>query len=280
VRHRPKSFDRPRFLWFLTGGMLSFLFAPVVVVVIFSFNGQASLVNMRGLSLQWYSEALGSSGGWLSSLWISAEIALITTLTCAVVGTLLAFGLARASTPVARGSEAMMVLRLVSPETATAVASLLLFTQLGLTLSNRTIIVAHIAVCLPFLTIVVRSRLASLNPEIEDSAMDLGARRLSAVRLVVLPLLWPAIAAASMLTFVLSFDDFVTSLFTSGVGLQPLPVRIYSMLRTGVTPVVNAVGVIMMVITGVVMIGAVVMMRAAGRRTPLYQEWREATERP
>jgi ABC-type spermidine/putrescine transport system permease subunit II len=274
---RPETFDRPRVLWIVTGALLVFLFAPVLVVIAYSFNGQSSLVNLHGFSLQWYRQAL-SSGDWRGSLETSIAIALATTAICAVGGTLLAFGLERGNRRVARGTDGMIVLRLVSPETATAVASLLLFTQVGLTLSNTTITLAHLAVCLPFVAVVVRSRLASINPEIEDSAMDLGAPRLAAIRLVVLPLLWPAVAAASMLAFVLSFDDFITSLFTAGVEVPPLPVRIYSMLRTGVTPVVNAIGVVMMLITGAAIIGAVLMMRAARNRTQAYREWREVGE--
>jgi ABC-type spermidine/putrescine transport system permease subunit II len=277
TRH-PTAFDRPRFLWVVTIGILAFLFAPVVVVTVYSFNGQSSLVIMRGLSLRWYHEAL-TTADWRGSLVVSVEIALITMVACAVGGTLLAFGLQRAGRRIARGTDGMIGLRLVSPETATAVASLLLFTQLGLTLSNTTIILAHLAVCLPFVAVIVHSRLVGLNPEVEDSAMDLGAPRLSAIRLVVMPALWPAIGAASMLVFVLSFDDFVTSLFTSGVGVPPLPVRIYSMLRTGVSPVVNAIGMIMMVITGAAIVGAWLLLRLARRRTAAYAEWREVVER-
>ena len=267
-QRRAETFDRPRFLWIFTILMLVFLFVPVLVVILYSFNGQPSLVVMRGFSTQWYHEAI-TSGTWRGSLEVSIEIALVTMAACAVGGTLLAFGLDRANRHLARASESMLVLRLVSPETATAVASLLLFTQLGLTLSSETIVIAHIAVCLPFVAIVVRSRLALVNPELEDSAMDLGATRLRAIWLVVMPLLWPTLAAASMLCFVLSFDDFITSLFTSGVGTPPLPVRIYSMLRTGVTPVVNAIGVVMMLIAGGALIVALSMMRVGRSRSSL-----------
>jgi ABC-type spermidine/putrescine transport system permease subunit II len=113
--------------------------------------------------------------------------------------------------------------------------------------------------------VIVSSRLATVNPELEDAAMDLGATRLGALRLEVLPLLWPAIAGASVLTFVISFDNFITTFFTAGVNDVPLPLRIYSMLRFGVTPIVNAVGVLMTVITVGGAVLAFVLLRMARR---------------
>lgn len=262
---RPRDFDRPRFLWVVCGFSLLLLFLPVVVVLLYSFNSSRSLVVFHSFSAHWYSAAVSDSG-IRASLWASAEIALITTAIAAVAGTMLAFGLHRGGRRLAALSDGALVARLVAPETATAVALLLLFTQVGITLSRATIILGHIALCLPFVTIVVRSRLGGLNPEAEDAAMDLGATRMGALRLVALPALWPSIAGASILAFVLSFDDFVTSYFTTGVGVDPLPIRIYSMLRFGVTPAVNAIGVMMMLITVVVSAVAVALLRLARRR--------------
>ncbi len=265
-RRRPREFDRPRFLWVVCAFALLLLFVPVVVVLLYSFNSAKSLVVFDSFSTHWYSEAIRNSG-IRDSLWVSAEIALVTTAVSAVIGTMFAFGLQRASPRLSAVSDAVLVTRLVSPETATAVALLLLFTQIGFTLDRFTIILGHIALCLPFVTVVVRSRLAGLNPEAEDAAMDLGATRMGALRLVALPALWPSIAAASMLAFVLSFDDFVTSYFTTGVGIDPLPIRIYSMLRFGVTPAVNAIGVMMMIITVVVSLVAAILFKVARGRT-------------
>jgi ABC-type spermidine/putrescine transport system permease subunit II len=267
-RRARRQFDRPRFLWLVSGLAMLFLLLPIVVVVLYSLNSRSSLVTFGGFSLHWYHQAL-SDGGLRSSLWASLEIGLITTAVCAITGTLLAFGLQRGYRPAAAASDGALILRLVSPETATAVAALLLFTQLGVTLSRTTIVLAHIALLLPYVTVIVRSRLAGVNPEVEEAAMDLGATRGGALRLTVLPLLWPSIAASSMLVFVMSFDDFVTTYFTSGVGISPLPVRIYSMLRFGVTPVVNAIGVLMMIIALLAALCAVVLMRVTRRRTAL-----------
>lgn len=266
-RRRRKGFDRPRTLTAVTFAVLAFMAVPILVVLLFSFNADRSLANFDGLSLRWYQEAF-ENGELRASLWVSVEIAVISTLLSTVLGTMLAFGLERGNRRAAAASNATVLLRLVSPETATAVAALLLFTQLGITLSNTTIVVSHVAFCMAFVTVVVRSRLATLNPEVEAAAMDLGASRLGAVRLVALPLLWPAILSAAMLSFVLSFDDFVTSLFTSGIGTPPLPVRIYAMLKLSVTPVVNALGVLMVVVIALVAAAVVGAMRVAARRAP------------
>ena len=265
-RSRRAGFDRPRLLWIVVGIVLLIQFAPVIVVGVFSFNSRRSLFAMGGFSLRWYRQALGSSQ-WLAPLSVSIEIAVITTVAAAVCGTLLALSLQRGDRHVARGSEGMIILRLVSPETATAFASLLLFSQIGLALSRSTIILAHIALTVPFVAVIVRSRLAGLNPETENSAMDLGATRLQALRLVVLPAIWPSIAVASLLVFTLSFDDFITSLFTSGGGTPPLPLQIYTALRLGVTPVVDAIGVLMTFVTILSVGGAIVLSRIARRRT-------------
>jgi ABC-type spermidine/putrescine transport system permease subunit II len=155
----------------------------------------------------------------------------------------------------------------LASQPVTPVPTLPVLSGPGVALGNHTLALAMIGFCIPFVTVVVRARLASINPEIEQSALDLGATPIGALRLVVLPLLWPSIAAASMLCFVLSFDDFVTAAFTAGIGTPPLPLRIYSMLRFGVTPVVNAIGVIMMLIALTAVRVALSMLRVARRRT-------------
>ncbi len=272
---RSRGFDRPRFLLLVVAGVLALMFTPLLIVILFSFNSSPSLVQFAGFSTRWYRLAL-SSGDWHDSLMVSLEIAIVTTIVCAAAGTLLALGLQRGPRKATAPVDGTIALRLVAPETATAVATLLLFTHFGVALGNRTIELAMIGFCIPFVTVVVRSRLAGINPEVEQGAMDLGATPVSAIRLVVLPLLWPSIAAASMLCFVISFDDFVTAAFTAGIGTPPLPLRIYSMLRFGVTPVVNAVGVLMMVLALTCVGVALLALRVARHRTTYYDHRLEA----
>jgi spermidine/putrescine transport system permease protein len=237
-----------RALRLYTAAFYAFMFMPLVVVVLFSFNNVRSLQNFGGFSLQWY-EAFLENESLRGSLVASIQIALATMLVGTVLGTLLAFGLVRARTRFSGSANVLMLIPLVTPEIVAGVSALLLFTQLGMRLSLLTIIIAHITFSISYVTVVVRARLASLNPEVEQAAMDLGATRVQTFRLVVLPALWPAVLAAGLLIFALSFDDFVLSYFTTGESPQPLPVRIWSAIRFGVTPTINAIGTLMLVIS-------------------------------
>jgi spermidine/putrescine transport system permease protein len=246
-----------------TGVFFLVMFAPLAVVVLFSFNAERSLQNFGGFSLRWYEEFLNSDS-LRGSLVASLEIALATMIVATALGTLLAFGLVRARRRWTGGANVLMLIPLVTPEIVAGVSALLLFTQLGMRLSLLTIAIAHITFSISYVTVVVRARLSALNPEIEDAAMDLGATRWQTFRLVVLPGLWPAVLAAGLLVFALSFDDFVLSFFTTGESPQPLPVRIWSAIRFGVTPTINAIGTLMLAIS-LVAIGLAV---ALGRTRP------------
>jgi spermidine/putrescine transport system permease protein len=253
-----------RALRLYTAAFYAFMFAPLVVVVLFSFNSVRSLQNFEGFSLDWY-RAFFENESLRGSLIASLEIALATMLVATVLGTLLAFGLVRARTRFSGTANVLMLIPLVTPEIVAGVSAFLLFTQISLRLSLLTIIIAHITFSISYVTVVVRARLAALNPEVEQAAMDLGATRIETLRLVVLPALWPAILAAGLLIFALSFDDFVLSYFTTGESPQPLPVRIWSAIRFGVTPTINAIGTFMLVISLAVVAVALVLQRE--RRT-------------
>jgi spermidine/putrescine transport system permease protein len=261
----PKEFDRPRFLKLFTGVFFLFLFAPIVLVVLFSFNSSRSLQDFEGFSLRWY-EQFFESESLRDSLIASIEIALITMLIATVLGTMLAYGLVRARTRWSESFNVLMLIPLVTPEIVAGVSALLLFTQVGLELSVTTIVLAHITFSISYVTVVVRARLASLSLEVEEASMDLGATRWQTFRLVTLPALWPAVLAAGLLVFALSFDDFVLSFFTTGESPQPLPVRIWTQIRFGVRPTINAIGSFMLVVS-VLSIGlALLIPRLFGRR--------------
>src|SRR5215472_5047229 len=162
----------------------------------------------------------------LGSLQVSIEIAFVTMIAATVLGTLLAFGLVRSRSRLTRPTDVVMLLNLISPEIVTAIALLLVFSEAGMLLvpyglkfglSICTVALGHITWAIAYVAIIVRGRLASLNREVEEAAMDLGATQVQALRLVTLPLLWPAVIASALLCFVMSFDDFVTSYFLSGV---------------------------------------------------------------
>ena len=261
----PKDFDRPRFLPIFTAVFFVFMFAPIAIVALFSFNSIRSLQNFEGFSLQWY-QRFFENESLVESLLASIQIAFVTMIVATILGTTLAFGLVRARSRWAGSANVLMLIPLVTPEIVAAVSALILFTQLNWQLSLTTITVAHITFSISYVTVVVRARLSALNPEVENASLDLGATRLQTLRLVTLPELWPAILAAGLLVFALSFDDFVISFFTTGESPQPLPVRIYSAIRFGVTPTINAIGTLMLAISAVLIGLAIALPRLLGRR--------------
>jgi spermidine/putrescine transport system permease protein len=262
---RRRQIDRPRFLRLGLALFLVWTFAPIAIVVLFSFNASPSLQNFEGLSTRWYGEFFGDPQ-LRESLWASLRIALVTMLAATTLGTLLAFGLVRARNRLSPITNVLMLIPLVVPEIVAGVSALLLFTQLGMQLSLTTIMIAHITFSISYVTVIVRGRLAALNREVEEAALDLGANRIQTLRLVVLPALWPAIIAAGLLIFALSFDDFVLSFFTTGESPQPLPVRIYSSIRFGVTPTINAIGSLMLLVSLLTIALAMALPWLLGRR--------------
>lgn len=258
-------FDKPRFLRLYTVAVYLFLFVPIAVVILFSFNSVKSLQSFQGFSLQWYQDFLQDET-LRESLFVSLRIALLTMICATILGTALAIGLVRARTRWSPAANVLMLIPLVTPEIVAGISALLIFSQLGIQLSFWTIVLAHITFSISYVTVVVRGRLASMGDEVEQAAMDLGATRWQAVRLVLLPELWPAIVAAGLLTFALSFDDFVLSFFTTGEDTQPLPVRIWSAIRFGVSPTINAIGTLMMVVSLTAVAAAVLIPRLFGRK--------------
>lgn len=263
---RGRTRDRTWVLWAVTIFVLVLMLLPVAVVVLFSLNSQSSLIIFKHPSLTWF-HTLFHDGAMLSSLVISIEIAALAAVLSLLLGTLLAFGMQRGARAGAAASGGTVFLRLVTPETATAASLFLLFTQLHIVLGFWTIVAGHVALCTAFVAVIVRSQLSGINREVEFAAQDLGARRLGALWLVVIPQLRWTLVSAGLLAFVLSFDDFVTTYFTAGAGAQPLPLRIYSMLRFGVTPEVNAAGVAMLAVVALVLTVAAICVFLVRRRT-------------
>ncbi|OIJ65425.1 ABC transporter permease [Streptomyces mangrovisoli] len=229
----------------VTALFFALLYLPIGVVTLFSFNSQKSLTVFSGFSLRWY-RAFVHDDVLISSLGTSLRISLVATAGSIVLGVALALGLVRSRTRLGSLAGLIMLVPLITPEIVTGVASMLLYKGLGVTLSTGTVMVSEITFSISYVTVILRSRVAALNPEVEEAAMDLGATRWQAVRLVTLPALLPAVLASAVLIFALVFDDFVLAYFTTGVDPQPLSVRIYSAIRFGVQPTINAVGTLML----------------------------------
>ncbi len=243
----------------------AWLYLPIVAVVLFSFNSVRSLATFRGFSTEWYA-AFFADESLVRSLWASLGIATVAALGSLVLGTMLALGLERTRGRAARVAGAVTLLPLVTPEIVTGVAALVFFTGVGLKLSLLTVTIAQITFSIAYVTVIVRGRLAALSGEVEEAARDLGCTPWQALRLVTLPALVPALLAAGLLVFALVFDDFVLAFFTTGVDPQPLPVRIYSSIRFGVSPAINAVGTLVLAFSALLIVAALLLPRLFHRK--------------
>jgi ABC-type spermidine/putrescine transport system permease subunit II len=254
----------PGWLLAIVLGTLVFLDLPLVVIAIFSFNSSKSLSQLDGLSFRWYEQA-ATNPEVMSALGLSLVVATASTAIAVVLGTGLAYGFARGPRRVTRPIEGVTLSTLITPELATAVGLMTWFATLRLPLSTVTLIIGHATFTLVYVTVLVGNRIRSLNPALEEAASDLGAGRGRTFVTVVLPQLRSAIIGAGVLAFVLSFGDFVTSVFLSGTEVAPLPVRIYGMLRFGLTPEINAVGTVMILITVLLGLAGIWIQRSKSR---------------
>lgn len=248
--------DYTRRLWMRAwmGGTLFFLYAPLIVLIAFSFNDSRRNIVWRGFTLKYYGKVL-ENDALMAALGNSLTIAFLATLFSILLGTLAAVMLWRFEFPGKAGVEGTMSLPIVVPEICMGVAMLVFFakldwpTDLPWPLNLSAITIAHITFCFPFVAMVVRARLASFNKEQEEAAKDLGASEWQAFRDVLLPHMKPGIVAGALLAFTLSLDDFVITFFTSGPNTITFPVKVYSMVRFSVTPEVNAASALLIFLT-------------------------------
>ncbi|CAN1212937.1 ABC transporter permease [Tumidithrix helvetica PCC 7403] len=231
--------------WY-TGLAFVYMYLPITVLAVFSFNASSSTSRWTGFTLNWYTKFFNNPT-LLSALGSSLTVAFTAVSVSAVLGTLTAVGLSRYYFPGKSLYRGITFLPLVIPDIAIAVATLVFFGAVQLPLSLGTIIMAHIVFCMAYVTVVVSSRLAGLDPRIEEAALDLGATPIQAFIKVLLPQLLPGILSGCLLAFILSMDDFVIAYFTAGVGATTLPIAIFTSLRTGVTPELNALSVLLIV---------------------------------
>ena len=231
----------------------AFLYLPLAVLIVFSFN-QSRFTVWTGWSLHWYRTAFASEE-LAESTWNSAIIALLSSSISAVIGTLAAYGLWKRRERWLTGT---FYLSLVTPEIVTGISLLaffqFVFRYVHLTLGLYTVVIAHVAFSIAYVAIVVSARLRALDPALEEAAMDLGATPWRAFRKVTLPALWPGIIAAALLALIVSFDDYVITSMVAGVDSQTLPMVIYAMARRGANPVINAVSTLIVIAFGVLIV--------------------------
>ena len=219
----------------------AFLYLPIVILIVYSFNESKLVTVWAGFSVKWYSE-LFRNQGLIDAAWVTIRVAFVSATAATVLGTLAALALTRYTR--FRGRvlfSGMVYAPLVMPEVITGLSLLLLFVAIGLERGFMTVTLAHITFSMCFVAVVVQSRLITFDRSLEEAAMDLGAPPLKTFFLVTLPLIFPAVISGWMLAFTLSLDDLVIASFTSGPGATTLPMKIYSQVRLGVTPEINAV---------------------------------------
>jgi putrescine transport system permease protein len=240
---------------------LAFLYLPIVILVIYSFNASRLVTVWGGWSTHWYAEILRDEGMRDAAL-TTLSIGIVSATAATVLGTLAAVVLVRMGRFRGRTLfSAFVYAPLVMPEVITGLSLLLLFVALGIDRGFWTIAIAHTTVTMCFVTVVVQARLLDFDVSLEEAAMDLGCPPLKAFLTVTLPLIFPAIAAGWMLAFTLSLDDLVIASFTTGPGATTLPLRIYSEVRLGVKPEINAICTIMIAVVAIGVIAAALISK-------------------
>jgi spermidine/putrescine transport system permease protein len=243
---------RSRWLWL--GGIVAyaFLYAPLAIVVGYSFNDSTMNAQWVGFTLDWYRK-LFRNEDMITAAWNSLVIGLTTSAVSTVLGTMAGYGMYRYRL---RLLPILVLAPIAVPEILMGVSLLLFFVMINLTLGMLSITLAHIAFCIGFVAIVVRARLAGLDESLIEAARDLGATPRQAFRLVTLPLIMPGVVAGALMAFTLSIDDFVITFFTSGPDSKTLPLAIYTMVKITVTPEVNAVSTLLLLLTLVLIVVA------------------------
>ncbi len=263
-----------RFSWFnatsLTLGF-AFLYIPMLILVVYSFNDSKLVTVWAGFSPKWYGELLRNEA-FLDAAWVTIRVAVISSSIATVLGTMAAYILVRGGRFMGRTLfSGMIYAPLVMPEVITGLSLLLLFIGIGLDRGLFTIVLAHATFSMCYVSVVVSSRLVSFDRSLEEAALDLGCTAWQAFRLVTLPIIAPAVISGWLLAFTLSLDDLVIASFTAGPSSTTLPIKIFSAVRLGVSPEINALSTIMI---GIVTIG-VVTFSLVSKRNALLREKEE-----
>jgi spermidine/putrescine transport system permease protein len=244
--------DRALFLF--AALLYAFLYAPILMLVFFSFNSTRSTQVWTGFSLEWYGELLRDQS-ILEAFRISIIVGVTATAIATVIGTLTALALTRHNFRGKTFADSTIYAATVMPEIVVGVSLLVFFVAATIQLGITTIVIAHVAFTISFVTIVVRARLSGMDRSVEEAAQDLGANPVETFLRVTLPLILPGVMAGALLAFTLSFDDFVITFFVAGVGSSTLPLKIWSMIRFGVSPAINALSTVVLVVTMVLIFG-------------------------
>ena len=264
-----------RLTWFNTTSLtlgFAFLYLPMVILVIYSFNSSKLVTVWAGFSTKWYGELMRNEA-FLDAAWVTIKVAVLSSTFATVLGTLAAYVLVRAGRFWGRTLfSGMIYAPLVMPEVITGLSLLLLFIGIGLDRGVMTIVLAHTTFSMCYVSVVVSSRLATFDMSLEEAALDLGSTPFEAFRLVTLPIIAPAVISGWLLAFTLSLDDLVIASFTSGPSATTLPNKIFSAVRLGVSPEINALSTIMIAIVTIGVISASLISKRAAVRQRLEEQ--------
>jgi spermidine/putrescine transport system permease protein len=238
-----------------TLAVFAFLYIPIVLLVVYSFNDSRLNLQWSGFTTKWYGMLFGNQV-LLRAFYNSLIVAGATTVLSVILGTSAAWLLHRYRFPAQRTIGLLIFIPMVMPEVLMGVSLLVLFVSLGIPLGYTTLIIAHTTFCFPFVLVGVQARLQGIDPALEEAALDLGATPLKAFWLVIVPYLMPAIIAGALMAFTLSFDEYIVTVFTSGAASQTLPLKVYGMVRVGLNPQLNALSTLFIAATAVIVIAA------------------------
>ena len=243
-----------------TIAVFAFLYIPILLLVVYSFNDSKLNLYWAGFTTKWYGLLLGNEV-LLRAFKNSLIVAGATTVLAVIIGTSAAWLLYRYRFPAQQLLGLLIFIPMVMPEVLMGVSLLVLFVALGIPLGYTTLIIAHTTFCFPFVLVGVQARLQGIDPSLEEAAMDLGATPLKAFALVIIPYLMPAIVAGALMSFTLSFDEYIVTVFTSGADSQTLPLKVYGMVRVGLNPQLNALSTLFIAATAMLVIASQLFTR-------------------
>ncbi|MDD5393708.1 MAG: spermidine/putrescine ABC transporter permease PotC [Thiothrix sp.] len=234
--------------WSFISAIFAYLYLPIIILVINSFNDSKYGYEWKGFTVKWYEKLLEDDAltqAFLNSLLIAGLAATVAT----VVGTLMALAIHRYRFPMKTTASSLLFVVMMSPDIVLAITFLVIFIALGIQLGFWSLLIAHITFCLPFVVITVYAQLKGFDKHLLEAAQDLGAGESRIFRLIIFPLVFPAIVAGWLLSFTLSLDDVIISSFVTGPGFEILPIRVFSMVKVGVSPEVNVLATLLLTIS-------------------------------
>lgn len=243
-----------------TAAVLVFLYVPIAVLVVYSFNASRLNIVWEGFTFSWY-RRVWENGPLLEAARNSLVIAIITTILSVVLGTLGAWLLHRYRFRAAGGIETLAAVPMVMPEILMGISLLVFFATVGLPLGFTSVIIGHVTFSFPFVLVAVQARLRGLDPALEEAALDLGATPAQAFWLVIVPSLRPAIVAGALMAFTLSWDELIVTFFTANASSATLPIRIFGMAKVGLNPMLNALSTLFVLVTAALVIFSVYLRK-------------------